>query len=122
MFVGYGALLYVHLGNQNYYSRNLNRFYSGLWTSMTLQSFVFVIFTLVGGKPQYYVFFPIFVIGFILGWILNKFYISWYSKRIYRNIKRKFNQLHVIEKIKEKKEYDEYDDSVEKSLVTIGIY
>jgi len=119
MLAGYALLLFYHLNNQNYYSRNLNNFCSSIWTSITLQSFVYIIFTLAKIKPYFPIFFGILVVGMIIGWFLNKIYYNQYCKKIFNNIKRKFNKHHIIEKIKEKQEFDNQDE-VEKSLETIG--
>jgi len=120
MFIGYALLLYIHLNQQNYYSRNLNNFYSGIWTSLTLQSFVFVIFTIARIKPFYPIFFGILVAGMICGWFLNIFYYNQYSKKIFNNIKRKFNRERVIEKINERQENENQEDTEDKSLEAIG--
>eukprot|EP00833_Pecoramyces_ruminatium_P003199 jgi/Orpsp1_1/1177231/evm.model.c7180000060645.1 len=52
-------------------------------------------------------------VGMILGWLINQFFYSWYSKKIYSNIKRKFNKQHVIEKLKEQEEKKARDDDPE---------
>ncbi|ORX52086.1 hypothetical protein BCR36DRAFT_286674, partial [Piromyces finnis] len=120
LFVGFVVLLYFHLNSQNYYNSRINKFYSGVWTSVALQSFIYILFTIIHVTPQFYVFFPILFVGFIIGWMLNKYYINWYSKRIYGNIKKKYNKSHICERMKEKKEFNEQDGSVEKSIQTIA--
>ncbi|KAG4085949.1 hypothetical protein H8356DRAFT_963518 [Neocallimastix lanati (nom. inval.)] len=120
MCIGYTYLLCIHLINQNYHCIFLNRFFSGIWFSIALQSFLYVIFTLIKVTPFYPVFVGLLPTGFILGWIINIIFYNMYSKVIYKNIKRKFNKHHVIQKIKEQKEkIERSDDSDDKSFETI---
>jgi len=123
MCLGYGYLLLIHLLNQNYYSIKLNKFYSGIWFSLTLQSFLYAIFTFMKISVYISLFFLFIPIGIILGWIINQFFYNNYSKKIYNNIRKKFNKRHVIERIREFAEKEKRDnDQEEKSFETIGIY
>ncbi|ORX81372.1 hypothetical protein BCR32DRAFT_268315, partial [Anaeromyces robustus] len=119
MFLGYSFLVYTHIINQNYHNKYLNQFFSGIWISMAIQSFVYVIFTLITVKPFYPIFFGILIIGFIFGWIINIYFNKWYTKKIFNNIRKKFNRQHIIQKIKEQSENENIDENEEKSLETI---
>jgi len=62
------------------------------------------------------------IVGFVIGWFLNIFYSNWYINKIYSNIETKYNQQHVISKLKEQIEIEHIPDDEERSIETIGNY
>eukprot|EP00833_Pecoramyces_ruminatium_P009019 jgi/Orpsp1_1/1183051/evm.model.c7180000083666.1 len=65
-----------------------------------------------------YIFLAINIVGLVIGWFLNVFYSNWYANKIYTNIEMKYNQQHVISKLKEQIELDFVPDD-EKSIENI---
>jgi len=121
MFAGFAYLLYDHYNSQIYHSKKLNCYYSSLWFSMVLQTFVYIFFATFKIKKIYPIFIGICVIGLVAGWFLNILYSNWYTNKIFTNIERKYNQRHVIDKLKEQIEMEHIDDDERKSIETIGI-
>jgi len=98
----------------------MNCFYSALWFSMTLSSFVYIFFSIFRIKTVYIIFLAINIVGLAIGWFLNIFYSNWYTNKIYTNIETKYNQQHVISKLKEQIENEYMPDDEERSIETIG--
>jgi len=119
LFVGFAYLLFIHLNNQNYYNKNMNCFYSAAWFSFALSSFVYIFFSIFRIKTIYFIFMIINIVGFVIGWFLNIFYSNWYINKIYSNIETKYNQQHVISKLKEQIEIEHIPDDEERSIETI---
>jgi len=86
---------------------------------MVLQTFVYIFFAIFKIKKIYPIFIGICVIGLISGWFLNILYSNWYTNKIFTNIERKYNQRHVIDKLKEQIEMERIDDDERKSIETI---
>ncbi|ORX61198.1 hypothetical protein BCR36DRAFT_8189 [Piromyces finnis] len=119
MFIGWAYLLYHHYNNQIYFSQMVNCFYSSLWFSLALVFFVNIFFILFGIEPKYSLFFGLTIIGVICGWFINNIYSNWYIKRIVTNIEKKYNQQHIISRLKEQIEMDRIDEDEKKSIDTI---
>ncbi|ORX78592.1 hypothetical protein BCR32DRAFT_282151 [Anaeromyces robustus] len=119
MFLGFAYLLYIHLSYQSYYSQKLNNFYSSIWFSLTLQSFIYIFFSIFKIKLIYPIFLGIGGLGLICGWFLNKFYYHFYSKRIFNNITKKYNQQHIMNRLKEEIEFDKVNEDESLSIETI---
>ena len=122
MFAGFTYLLYEHLISQIYYNKKLNCVYSSLYFSMTLQSFVYIFFSIFNLPKIYPLFMGLCVVGLVGGWFFNIFYVNWYTNKIFTNIERKYNQRHVIDRLKEQIEMERVDDDERKSIETIGWY
>ncbi|ORX78591.1 hypothetical protein BCR32DRAFT_282150 [Anaeromyces robustus] len=120
MFLGFDYLFYIHLCCQNYFSQKLNNFYSSVWFSLSLQSFIHIFFSIFKIKLIYPIFLGIGCVGFICGWFLNKYYYNFYSNKIYDSIKNKYNQQHIINRLNDEKKLDETDEDESLSLETIA--
>jgi len=122
MFIGFVYLLYIHYNYQCYYNSKTNCFYSSLWFSMALSTLVHIFFAIFNLKKIYYLFAGINALGLIAGWFINKFYCNWYISRIATKIERKYNQQHVITRLKEEIEMEHYNDEETRSIETISKY
>jgi len=122
MFIGFVNLLYIHYNYQCYYDSNTNCFYSSLWFSIALSTLVHIFFAIINLKKLYYLFIGINIIGLIAGWFINRFYCNWYISRIATRIERKYNQHHVITRLKEEIDMDCYDEEETRSIETISTY
>jgi len=87
---------------------------------MTLSSIPVIITSIFNIELSSIIFIVISLLGLILGWFLNNIYSNWYNSRIASKIERKYNQQHVISRLKEEIEMDRYDDEDNKSIETIG--
>lgn len=121
MFIGFIYLLYNHYKYQCYYNNKLNCFYSSLWFSMALSTFVYIFLAIFAIKIIYQIFLGISAIGLIIGWFINILYYNQYISIISNKIEKKYNQQHVISALKEEIEMNRYQDDETKSLETIGI-
>jgi len=89
---------------------------------MTLSTFVHMFFAIFNIKKIYYIFMGINIIGLILGWLINNLYYNWYISKITTRIERKYNQQHVISKLKEEIEMSNYNEDDARSIETISTY
>eukprot|EP00833_Pecoramyces_ruminatium_P011280 jgi/Orpsp1_1/1185312/evm.model.c7180000093211.1 len=119
MFVGFVFLLYIHFNNQEFYSKKVNCFYSALWVSMALSSLVSIFLTVIKVELLYPIFLGVNVLGLIVGWVINNLYSKWYINRLISAIEKKYNQQHIITKLREQLEMENVNEDERKSLETI---
>ncbi|ORX80370.1 hypothetical protein BCR32DRAFT_293881 [Anaeromyces robustus] len=119
LFAGFVYLIYTHYNYQDYYKKSINCFYSAIWSSMALSTFVYIFFSIFRIRIYFQIFVLLNIVGLVIGWFSNTFYYNWYSNKVYTNIEKKYNQQHVISKLKEQIEFDHPRDDEERSLETI---
>jgi len=69
--MGFSLLLYIHYNYQCYYNVKVDYFYSSVWFSMALSSFIYIIFTLFKIELIIPLFYGFSVTGLILRWFIN---------------------------------------------------
>ncbi|KAG4091274.1 hypothetical protein H8356DRAFT_953183 [Neocallimastix lanati (nom. inval.)] len=119
MFAGFTYLLYDHYNNQIYYNKKMNCFYSAIWFSMAFSTLIYIFFTITKIKLIYPIFIGLSVIGFIIGWFLNNLFFNWYCNKVFTKIENKYNQQHVISRLKEQLEMENVNDEETQSIETI---
>eukprot|EP00833_Pecoramyces_ruminatium_P009480 jgi/Orpsp1_1/1183512/evm.model.c7180000085556.1 len=119
MFIGFVYQLYTHYNYQCYYNKKVDFFYSSIWFSMTLSSFIYIFFALFNIKLIIPLFIGINIIGLFLGWFINSFIYSRYTSKIISKIEKKYNQQHVINTLKKEIEMEYYNENDRKSVETI---
>ena len=87
---------------------------------LCFESLVYVFFIIFKITLIYPVFLGIGVLGLVCGWFLNNLYYKYYSNKIYTNIIKKYNQQHVMNRLREEIEFNHINDESFNSLETIG--
>jgi len=120
MICGWLYILYHHFIHQYHYTPSLNYYFSSLWISILLTHVVNLFFLIFKIKQINFIFYILTFVGLVLGWVINSSYSNWYTKKIINNIKRKYNQQHVISRLKEQLEMENVNNDERRSLDTIG--
>jgi hypothetical protein len=86
---------------------------------MAFSTLIYIFFTITKIKLIYPIFIGLSVIGFIIGWFLNNLFFNWYCNKVFTKIENKYNQQHVISRLKEQLEMENVNDEETQSIETI---